>query len=83
VVGFTFAGEWAVKAKKRRFLRNQNRGGTACLRARFCLLGHPWRMKMDGPRDTTGVGWKPCEYSVVKELAANASNTLRRREIGT
>jgi hypothetical protein len=39
-------------------------------------------MKMGGPGDTTGVGRKPYEYSVVKDLAANASNTLRRREIG-
>jgi hypothetical protein len=39
-------------------------------------------MKMGGPGDTTGVGLKPYEYSVVKELVANASNTLRRREIG-
>ncbi len=44
--------------------------------------GPSLRMKMGGPGDTTGVGRKPYEYSVVKDLAANASNTLRRREIG-
>ncbi len=37
---------------------------------------------MGGPGDNAGVGRKPYEYSVVKDLVANASNTLRRREIG-
>ena len=36
---------------------------------------------MGGPGDTTALVGKPCEYSVVEDLAANASNALRRREI--
>jgi uncharacterized protein (DUF1786 family) len=38
---------------------------------------------MGGPRDTSGVGAQDLRISIFKQLPANASNTLRRREIGT
>ncbi len=44
-------------------------------------MGRSLKTKMDGPRETTGLA-RSRAYSIVKDLAANASNTLRRRGIG-
>jgi hypothetical protein len=63
------------RARVWRFKERSQSGG------RHTLLSHPfgweWMAQDTLPACLEGVG-----YSIVKDLAANASNTLRRREIG-